>query len=97
MAGGTRGARTPLGFLRTMASILRLNLASIVARNSGLMRVLAKPYALCLSLARWHSITVEVRMGTWCLGNLLMFRATRTRSRAARRWSPPLAWRLTIR
>lgn len=36
-------------------------------------------------------------MGTWCLGNLLMLRATRTSRRAARAWFPPLACFLTIR
>jgi hypothetical protein len=34
------------------------------------MRVMAYSRALFFIPARWHSMTVEVRMGTTCLGNL---------------------------
>lgn len=43
--------------------------------------------AVFFMLARWHSMTVDVRMGTTCLGNLEMLRATRTSMRAAVVWS----------
>jgi hypothetical protein len=39
-------------------------------RYSGRMSVAACSKAVVFSPARWHSITVEVRIGTTCLGNL---------------------------
>lgn len=47
-----------------MASIFFLYLASILLRYSGLMSMAAKLKAEFFRPALWHSITVEVRMGT---------------------------------
>ena len=50
--------------LRTMASIFFLYLSSIWPRVSGRISIAAKLNEEFLSPARWHSITVEVKMGT---------------------------------
>lgn len=48
----------------TIASIFFLYLASILLRYSGLISMAAKLKAEFFRPALWHSITVEVRMGT---------------------------------
>ena len=50
--------------LRTIASIFRFKLGSMTLRCSGRISMTAYSYADVLSPARWHSMTVEVRMGT---------------------------------
>lgn len=40
------------------------------------------------SPARWHSMTVEVRMGTTCRGKAAIRSATSSSRRAAPSWSP---------
>lgn len=50
--------------LRTMASIFFLYLSSIWPRVSGRISMAAKVNEEFLSPARWHSMTVEVKMGT---------------------------------
>ena len=49
---------------RTIASIFFLYLASILWRYSGLINIAAKLKAEFFRPALWHSITVDVRMGT---------------------------------
>lgn len=49
------------------------------------------------SPARWHSITVDVRMGTTCVGKHEMLRATLINILAAPSWSPRLTIFLTCR
>lgn len=48
----------------TIASIFFLYLASILLRYSGLISMAAKLKAEFFRPALWHSITVDVRMGT---------------------------------
>jgi hypothetical protein len=62
----------------TMSSILRLYLALTSLRYSGLISRVAYSSALRRMPARWHSITVDVRMGTTWRGKREMLRATRT-------------------
>ena len=59
-----------------IASIFFRYFSSISFLYSGLIRVAAWVKAEFLRPDLWHSITVEVRMGTMWLGNLLMFAAT---------------------
>ena len=73
-----------LSGLRTTLSIFRRYGSAICERSSG------EPTSFCANSsavrfmpARTHSMTVEVRMGTTCAGNLEMFRETRAKSRAA--------------
>lgn len=53
----------------TIASIFFLYLASILLRYSGLISIAAKLNAEFFRPARWHSITVEVRIGTMSAGH----------------------------
>lgn len=48
----------------TICSIFFFHLGSIRCRYSGLISIAAKVNADTLRPARWHSITVDVRMGT---------------------------------
>jgi len=48
----------------TICSIFFLYLASMSCLYSGLMSIVAKLYAEACSPALWHSITVDVRIGT---------------------------------
>merc|ERR1719409_2708313 len=75
--------------------IFFLYCSAMELRYSGLISVLANWNEAPLKPARWHSITVEVRMGTWWLGNFEMLLATRINMRAAEAWSPILMWDLT--
>mmetsp|Transcript_36982 Transcript_36982/g.82212 ORF Transcript_36982/g.82212 Transcript_36982/m.82212 type:complete len:214 (-) Transcript_36982:3803-4444(-) len=76
-----------LSGLRTMSSIFFLYFIATWFLYSGLINIEAYSKAVFLRPARWHSITVDVRMGTTCLGNLEMLRATRISIRAAVVWS----------
>ena len=50
--------------------------------NSGRINIVAYSKPVFLKPDRWHSITVEIRMGVTCAGNLLMCLATRISMRA---------------
>ena len=52
----------------TICSIFFLHLTSICWRYSGLMSIAAKPNADPFSPALWHSITVDVSIGTTSVG-----------------------------
>ncbi len=53
-----------------------------VYRYSGRISMEAYSNAVLFKPERWHSITVEMRIGVTCAGNLLMCRATRMSIRA---------------
>ena len=81
---GRPSSASDLSGLRTTLSIFRRYGSAICERSSG------EPTSFCANSsavrfmpARTHSMTVEVRMGTTCAGNLEMFRETRAKSRAA--------------
>ena len=61
------------GGLRTIASIFLPYLASICDLYSGRMSIAAKLKAALRNPARWHSITVEVRIGTTSATGLVIF------------------------
>jgi len=75
VSGSSMSVLSP-GF-RTMTSIFRLNCSCICGRYSGRMSIDEYSKAIPRSPARWLSMTVEVRIGTTCIGNLEIFRATR--------------------
>lgn len=60
--------------------MLSSNLAHLY---SGLMSIDAYSKAVFRNPDLWHSMTVEVRMGTTCAGNFEMLRETRISMRAA--------------
>ena len=74
---------THLSRLRTIASIFLLYAGLMSSRYSGLISMAAYSKAVLFMSALWHSITVEVRMGTTCLGKRVMLRATLTSILAA--------------
>ena len=82
---------------RTIASIFRFKLGSIALRCSGRINMTAYSYADALSPARWHSMTVDVKICTWWSGNFEMDCATRRSIRAAPVWSFALTNGLTRR
>mmetsp|Transcript_200 Transcript_200/g.593 ORF Transcript_200/g.593 Transcript_200/m.593 type:complete len:207 (-) Transcript_200:947-1567(-) len=86
VAGSSRSSRSP--GLRTIASILRLYASPICERYSGRISVVACSKAAARSPERWHSMTVEVIMGTTCMGKREMCLHTRMSMRAPLRWSP---------
>mmetsp|Transcript_29013 Transcript_29013/g.78132 ORF Transcript_29013/g.78132 Transcript_29013/m.78132 type:complete len:225 (-) Transcript_29013:3639-4313(-) len=87
---GTMGSSTSsasLSGFRTMSSIFFLYFTATWSLYSGRMSMAAYSKADFFRPARLHSMIVDVRMGTMCLGNLEMFLATRTSMRAAVVWS----------
>ncbi len=89
-----RTATSGVGVSRVALVVL---LACLLTLNANGRAVLParKDCGLCccplpgsVAPARWHSMTVDVRMGTTCAGNLEMLFATRTSNRAPAAQSP---------